>query len=775
MTLVSGILIDSSGDPIPGAVLTLAPHRRAAFARSSGVQVPDPISVTADAAGAVSFIALPGLMVGEVQAGGGKWGIELRIPDTATASLTDCVEAGGGELPPASVAAVQDIRDQLLAALAGIGGAAPSVAISASTTADPDLSGVVYRASASLTLTLPPSPPDNFVLGVTTDAAVSVTLIPGALTVEGGNTIWPGSGSWLVYSGGSWRRRFIRGFGTGTVGSLGILVDAADPNTPAGWWQITSATLNIDFLPAFLRGYPLLCWIGRLNSGTASQVVYDPVPTGSGVWSRCYGAGAWSALGNGYPIAAIATASLPASAQPGTMVWDTTAGRLVVWDGAAWDAAATLTDIPAAVASLSGVNTGDQTIMLQGDVIGSGTGIINAVMPNTGVNPTTFGSATSSARLTIDAKGRVTAGSTLTITPAWPNVTGKPTTVATSGLTDAVSTSDLATALAPYQPTSAKGAAGGYAGLDGTGRVPSAQLPSYVDDVVEAANAAAFPGTGESGKIYIALDTGKTWRWSGSAYVEIVSAPGTTDVVTEGATNLYFTGARAIASGLTGFLTSVSRTAMAASDTVLSALQKVQKYLDDLSAVAFSGAFADITGGDIPWLTPAAGEYVLTTMGSGTSTGTVAGGAGRLDIYPFTPGATITITGVAINVSTLVASAVARVVIYAADANGRPAALLYQSADLDCSTTGIKTALASLTLPKGQFFWLGVWTSSTATLSTWGLNTTPDINGGAAPSTLARKILRRTVSFAGGAPDPWVWNSSEITGGASATAIWLKV
>jgi hypothetical protein len=65
------------------------------------------------------------------------------------------------------------------------------------------------------------------------------------------------------------------------------------------------------------------------------------------------------------------------------------------------------------------------------------------------------------------------------------------------------------------------GAANGVAELDGTGKVPSSQLPSYVDDVEEYANLAAFPVTGESGKIYIALDTNLTYRWGGTAYVEI--------------------------------------------------------------------------------------------------------------------------------------------------------------------------------------------------------------------------------------------------------------
>ena len=70
-------------------------------------------------------------------------------------------------------------------------------------------------------------------------------------------------------------------------------------------------------------------------------------------------------------------------------------------------------------------------------------------------------------------------------------------------------------------PATDKGNAGGVAELDANGMVPSAQLPSYVDDVLEYASLSAFPAAGESGKIYVALDTNKTYRWSGSAYAEI--------------------------------------------------------------------------------------------------------------------------------------------------------------------------------------------------------------------------------------------------------------
>lgn len=51
------------------------------------------------------------------------------------------------------------------------------------------------------------------------------------------------------------------------------------------------------------------------------------------------------------------------------------------------------------------------------------------------------------------------------------------------------------------------------------GKIPSSELPSYVDDVVEYASTAAFPATGESGKIYVATDTNTSYRWSGSTYI----------------------------------------------------------------------------------------------------------------------------------------------------------------------------------------------------------------------------------------------------------------
>lgn len=91
--------------------------------------------------------------------------------------------------------------------------------------------------------------------------------------------------------------------------------------------------------------------------------------------------------------------------------------------------------------------------------------------------------------------------------------------------------------ISDFQLKSEKGQPNGYASLDAAGLIPTTQLPAYVDDVLEFANLAAFPTTGETGKIYVAKDTNKTYRWSGSVYIYITSGAvdsvaGKTGVVT---------------------------------------------------------------------------------------------------------------------------------------------------------------------------------------------------------------------------------------------------
>ena len=101
----------------------------------------------------------------------------------------------------------------------------------------------------------------------------------------------------------------------------------------------------------------------------------------------------------------------------------------------------------------------------------------------------------------------------------------KATTLAGYGITDAATKSELESVShtaggAMSLATETHTALSSKADLV-DGKVPADQLPSYVDDVLEYDSVSAFPSTGEDGKIYVAKDTNKTYRWGGTQYVEI--------------------------------------------------------------------------------------------------------------------------------------------------------------------------------------------------------------------------------------------------------------
>lgn len=55
------------------------------------------------------------------------------------------------------------------------------------------------------------------------------------------------------------------------------------------------------------------------------------------------------------------------------------------------------------------------------------------------------------------------------------------------------------------------------------GKVPSEQLPSYIDEVIEVASYSDLPQPGVAGKIYYTLDTRDSYRWGSSAYIIVNS------------------------------------------------------------------------------------------------------------------------------------------------------------------------------------------------------------------------------------------------------------
>lgn len=117
---------------------------------------------------------------------------------------------------------------------------------------------------------------------------------------------------------------------------------------------------------------------------------------------------------------------------------------------------------------------------------------------------------------------------------------------------------------------------------------------------------------------------------------------------------------------------------------------------------------------------PTTGLYLSTTLlGTTSSFAAITGVANRLTVYPFIATQDITIQALTIYVNTLVAGALARIVLYVnTTLNGGdyPGTKAWESSNLDCSTLGMKTASLSFTFNKGQIYWLGVHVSANAAI-----------------------------------------------------------
>ena len=222
-------------------------------------------------------------------------------------------------------------------------------------------------------------------------------------------------------------------------------------------------------------------------------------------------------------------------------------------------------------------------------------------------------------------------------THTFAQITSKPTTLAGYGITDAAS-------------------------LDVSGKVPASQLPSYVDDVLEFANAAAFPVTGESGKIYIALDTNFQYRWTGSTYIQITSSSavwGSISGLLGNQSDLVAAlASKYDASNPSGFITSSALVPYLMSATAASTYQPIGTYATPNNAMTFTNKSGNISQwiNDSGYITSSAlspyltitsaastyqpiGSYLTgltvgtTTIGSGTNTRILYNNAGVLGEY----------------------------------------------------------------------------------------------------------------------------------------------
>lgn len=283
------------------------------------------------------------------------------------------------------------------------------------------------------------------------------------------------------------------------------------------------------------------------------------------------------------------------------------------------------------------------------------------------------------------------------------NATNIGTNTTNIGLND----TDITNLQSGKQDVSEKGVANGYAGLDGSGTVPAAQLPSYVDDVLEYANFAAFPGTGETGKIYIAIDTSYTYRWTGSAYLDITSkvdsvngAVGVvvldTDDVSEG-TNKYFP------------------------EAPEDGTQYARKDATWEAVVSSGGGSAAklIGGGNISW---ALGSKELFTGGTNNGGNAISTDT-EWDAQSFSIPTTAKIKSIDINlINTASGTGTAQIDIHA-DTAGAPGAVLFSGGVVDLSTIPNVNALYNFPieadLTGGTTYWLVI--RSTGTGGIWNV------------------------------------------------------
>lgn len=258
--------------------------------------------------------------------------------------------------------------------------------------------------------------------------------------------------------------------------------------------------------------------------------------------------------------------------------------------------------------------TGDATM----DVVFDGSVDVSnsLVLANTGVAAGTYGA------VTVDTKGRVTAATVATpVANGGTGATTAPQALVNLG----------AEALAN------KGAANGYAPLDANRLIPSAFLPSYVDDVLEWDNLAAFPATGERGKIYVALDTNKQYRWSGSAYVQITS--GAVDSV-NGKTGIVQIVKADVGLGNVDNTSDANKPVSTATQTALDAKLASSAYTANDVLTKLKGVDGAGSGVDADLLDGQEGAYYLNASNLGTGTLPAA----RLPASGVTPGTYTSVT-----------------------------------------------------------------------------------------------------------------------------------
>lgn len=147
-------------------------------------------------------------------------------------------------------------------------------------------------------------------------------------------------------------------------------------------------------------------------------------------------------------------------------------------------------------------------------------------------------------------------------------------------------------------------------------------------------------------------------------------------------------------------------------------------------------------------MVPAAGAFVANSANA-TALGTQAQVANRTIIAPFVPAYAMTIDQLGVSVSTLLAGANAKAVIFASDSLGRPTTLLRETGNISAAANAtVFAAITSLALSAGGTYWVGIRASGTFTLRTLAAGALPALSYSNAATPAASQTLIRTETFA---------------------------
>lgn len=243
----------------------------------------------------------------------------------------------------------------------------------------------------------------------------------GSVTIGGGGgTLFAGSGTDIAFMATSWWGGDIAQFTNLTGQGMNVGVDGG-----ASWTTATGAQTTATNLPTF--GTATKGVVPASGGGTTNYLRADgtfAAPAGTGIQD-----GDVLTLGLTFPVNTLKILDVPGggflSMQYGTGASETDALLSLDLDGA--DRTLRLP----ANATVSGTNTGDQTITLTGDVTGSGTGSFATTLATVNATSGTFGTATAAPTFTVNGKGLITFAGVNTITPAVGSITGLGTNVAT--------------------------------------------------------------------------------------------------------------------------------------------------------------------------------------------------------------------------------------------------------------------------------------------------------------------------------------------------------